>query len=100
MHVHSGRCTQMLSQTNKTEHLHYNTTQRNNHRFNNNLQQDLTDRRMASPVDPVFSHHTSKEMRSAAVPELRSDQPHQSLKQSHAEDHTEQIEATSGEDHH
>ena len=34
-----------------------------------------------------------------AVPELPNNKPHQSLKQSHAEDHTEQIEATSGEDH-
>ena len=35
----------------------------------------------------------------AAVPELPNGQPHQSPKQSHAEDHTEQFEATSGEDH-
>ena len=35
----------------------------------------------------------------AAVPELSNNQPHQSPKQSHAEDHIEQIEATSGEDH-
>ena len=34
-----------------------------------------------------------------AMSELPNDQPHQSAKQSHAEDHTEQIEATSGEDH-
>ena len=34
-----------------------------------------------------------------AVPELPNNKPHQSSKQSHAEDHTEQIEATSGEDH-
>ena len=34
-----------------------------------------------------------------AVPELPNNKPHQSPKQSHAEDHTEQIEATSGEDH-
>ena len=32
--------------------------------------------------------------------ELPNDQPHQSAKQSHAEDHAEQNEATSGEDHH
>ena len=38
---------------------------------------------------------TSQEWQLAAVPEL----PHQSPKQSHAEDHTEQIEATSGDDH-
>ena len=35
----------------------------------------------------------------AAVPELTNNQPHQSPKRSHAEDHTEQIEATSAEDH-
>ena len=35
----------------------------------------------------------------AAVPELPSDQPHHSPKQSHADDHTEQTEATSGDDH-
>ena len=35
----------------------------------------------------------------AAVSELPNDQPHQPPKQSHAEDHTEQIEATSREDH-
>ena len=33
------------------------------------------------------------------MPELPNNKPHQSPKQSHAEDHTEQIEATSGEDH-
>ena len=54
---------------------------------------------MANPVDPVLSHHTSQERQPAAVPELPNDQPHQSPKQSHAEDYTEQIEATSGEDH-
>ena len=54
---------------------------------------------MADRVNPVFSHHTSKERQPAAVPELPNDQPHQSQKQSHAEDHIEQIEATSGEDH-
>ena len=31
------------------------------------------------------------------MPELPNNKPHQSPKQSHAEDHTEQIEATSGE---
>ena len=64
----------------------------------NNLQQDLENRRMASPVDPVLGHHTSRERQPAVVPELPNDQPHQPLKQSHAEDHTEQIEATSRED--
>ena len=54
---------------------------------------------MANPVDPVLSHDTSQERQPAAVPELRKDQPHQPPKQIHAEDHTEQIEAVSGEDH-
>ena len=30
-----------------------------NHRSHDNLQQDLADRRMANPMDPVLSHHTS-----------------------------------------
>ena len=55
---------------------------------------------MANTVDLVLSHHTSQERQPAAVPELPNSQPHQSPKQGHAEDHTEQIEATSGEDHH
>ena len=55
---------------------------------------------MAIPVDPERIHHTSQERQPAAVPELPNDRPHQSLKQSHAEDHTEEIEATSGEAHH
>ena len=50
-------------------------------------------------MDPVLSHHTSKERQPAAVPELLNNKPHQSPKQGHAEDLTEQIEATSGEDH-
>ena len=53
---------------------------------------------MANIVDPVLSHHTFQERQPAAVPELPDDRPHQSPKQSHAEDHTEQIEVTSGED--
>ena len=61
---------------------------------------DLADRRMANPMDPYHhSHHTSQERQPAAVLELPNSKPHQSPKQSHAEDHTEQIEATSGEDH-
>ena len=32
-----------------------------NRRSHNNLQQDLADRRMANPVDPVLDHHTSQE---------------------------------------
>ena len=63
------------------------------------LQQDLADRRMAHSVDSVPGHDTSQERQRAAVPELPNDQPHQPSKQSHANDHTEQIEATSGEDH-
>ena len=70
-----------------------------NHCCHNKLQQDLANRRMANPMDPVFSHHTSQERQPAAVPELPNNQPHQSPKQSHAEDLTEQIEATSGQDH-
>ena len=72
---------------------------RSNHHFHDNLQQDLADRRMANPMDPVLSHHTSQESQPAAVPELPNDQPHLSPTKSHAEDHTEQIEATSGENH-
>ena len=47
---------------------------------------------MANPVDQALSHYTSQERQPAAVPELLNDQP---PKQSHAEDHSEQIEATS-----
>ena len=57
------------------------------------------DRRMANPMDLVLSHHTSQERQPSAVPEIPNDQPHQLPKKSHAEDHTEQIEVTSGEDH-
>ena len=65
----------------------------------NHLQSDLGNFRMAYPMDPVLSHYTSQERQPAAVPELPNDQPHKPPKQSHAEDHTEQIEATSGENH-
>ena len=44
-------------------------------------------------MDPVLSHHTSQERQPAAVPELPNNKPHQSPMQTHAEDHTEQIEA-------
>ena len=54
------------------------------HRCPDNLQQDLADRRMANPIDPVPCHYTSQERQPAAVPELPSNKPHQSLKQSHA----------------
>ena len=51
-------------------------------------------------MDPILSHHTSQERQPAPEPELPNFKPHQSPKQSHAEGYTEQIEATSGEDHH
>ena len=70
-----------------------------NHRSHDNLQQDLADRTMANPMDSVLSHHTSQERQPAAVLELPNNKPHQSPKQSHAEDHTGQTEATSREDH-
>ena len=70
-----------------------------NHRSYDNLQQDLADRRMTNPTDSVLSHHTFQERQPAAVPELPNNKPHQSPKQRHAEDHSEQIEATSGEDY-
>ena len=54
---------------------------------------------MANPMDPVLSHHTSQERQPEAVLELANNKPHQSPKQSHAEDHTGQTEATSGDDH-
>ena len=54
---------------------------------------------MANPVDTVLGHYTSQERQPAAVPELPNDQPHQPPKQSHAEDHVEQNETASGEDH-
>ena len=56
-----------------------------NHRSNDNLQQDLADRRMANPTDPVLSQNTSKERQPAAMPELPNNKPHQSPKQSHTE---------------
>ena len=54
---------------------------------------------MKKTVDRVLSHHTFQKRKPAAVPDLPNNQPHQSPKQSQAEDYTEQIEATSGEDH-
>ena len=38
-----------------------------NHRSHDNLQQDLADRRMANPLDPVLSHHTSQERQPAGI---------------------------------
>ena len=52
---------------------------------------------MANPVDQVLCPHASQERQHAAMPELPNDQPHQSPKQSHAEDQFEQIEATGRE---
>ena len=49
---------------------------------------------MANPVDPVLTYHTSQEWQHVAVSELPNNQPHQLPKQNHAEDHTEQTEAT------
>ena len=70
-----------------------------NHCSHDNLRQDLTDRRISNPMDPVLKHHTSQERQPAAVPELPNYQPHQSPNQSHAENHTEQTEATSEKNH-
>ena len=67
-----------------------------NHCSHNNLQEDLADRRMANPRDPVLSHRTSQERQPAAGPEVPNNKPHQSSKQSHAE----KLEATSGDHHH
>ena len=58
--------------------------------------QDLADRRMANPTDPVLGHYTPQKQQPAAVPELLNNQP---SKQSHAEDNTEQIKAARGKDH-
>ena len=51
-----------------------------NHCSHDNLQPDLADRRMANPMDPVLSHHTSQERQPAEVPELPNSKPHQSPK--------------------
>ena len=68
--------------------------------WHQNLEKGEQHWRMANTVDPVLSHHTSQERWPAAVSDLPNNQPrHQSPKQSHAEDHTEQTEAISGEDH-
>ena len=57
---------------------------------------NLADWKVANPMDPVLTHHTSQERQPAAVSELPNNQPHQSPKYSHAENPTE---ATSGKDH-
>ena len=59
----------------------------------------MTDGRIANSVDLALGNHISQERQLAAVPELPNDQPHQPPKQNHGEDHTEQTEAASGEDH-
>ena len=38
-----------------------------NQRSHGNLQQDLADRRLAKPMDPVLSHHTSQERQPAGI---------------------------------
>ena len=63
-----------------------------NHHSHDDLQQDLADRRVANPMDPVLVDYTSLER------QLPNTQPHQPPKQSHAEGHTEQIEAAGRED--
>ena len=49
-------------------------------------------------MDPFLSHYTSQERQPAAASELPNNKPHQSPKLSHAQDQTEQIAATRGED--
>ena len=44
-----------------------------NHHSHDNLLQDLADR-IANPMDPVLSHHTSQERQAASVTELPNDQ--------------------------
>ena len=69
-----------------------------NHRSQNNLQQDLSDRRMANPWTQSLV---------ITLPRKGNLQQYQNYRtislishpSSHAEDHTEQTEATSGEDH-
>ena len=55
-----------------------------NHCSHDNPQQDVADRRMANPMDPVLSHHTSQERQPTAVSELPNDQPYQPSSQNHA----------------
>ena len=42
-----------------------------------NLQQDLEDRRMANHMDSIPTYHTPKERQLAAVPDLQNHQPYQ-----------------------
>ena len=65
-----------------------------NHRSHDNLQQDLAGKRMANPMDPVLSHHTSQERQPAAVPELPNDQHHQCRLQSRKEHHRADLQLT------
>ena len=44
---------------------------------------------MAYPMDSVADYHTPLKGQLAALPELQSDQPHQSFEQSQAESHLE-----------
>ena len=66
-----------------------------NYRYHDNLRQDLADRKMANPVEPVLGYHTFQKRQPAVMPELSNSQPHQPHKQCHAEDHIEQTEAAS-----
>ena len=66
------------------------------YRSHDNLQQDLADRRMVNPMSLFIALPRKATCSSARTTERSA---HQSPKQNHAEDHTEQIEATGGEDH-
>ena len=46
-------------------------------RYNyDNLLQDLADRSMSNPVDPVLGYHSFQERQPVAAPELPNDQPY------------------------
>ena len=66
------------------------------------LSKELSDRDFRAMIHYDFMKGlkvTDTEVWWQLLSELPNDQPHQSPKQSHAEDYTEQIDATSGEDH-
>ena len=52
---------------------------------------------MANPLDPVPDQITFQARQPAPPPGLLNDQSHQPSKQSHGKDHTEQLEAASGQ---
>ena len=56
-------------------------------------------KRVANNMDPVIDYHTPQERQSAVMSKLSDHQPHQSSKQSHAEDPTQPTEATSRMDY-